>query len=201
MICLQKLPLCCHWQPPPFPACACTHTPPCQPFVSGWQLFLKSCLLFSLPLSCPCSRASLPFPGKELCHHLKLFCFLSHPTSIPIACSSCPSISKGSLCCLQPISLICSHLPLALPFQQRLVWQQPLSCRRLQTSPLFVCVLSLRGTHTVRAPAVPFLQLFSSCGKVQAGASVKPPLLAKMVGRDQKQNFGALWGNGHPRLK
>lgn len=36
-----------------------THTLPCQSIISEWQLFLQSCLLFCLLLSCLCSHASL----------------------------------------------------------------------------------------------------------------------------------------------
>lgn len=125
-------------------ACACMHTHSCQPIISDWQLFLKSCLLFCLLLSCLCSCESLadaisPFhtfivrkispsyktalrliPLHHPHHHGQLFAFpFQRQTS--------------SLCCRQPISLIHNQAQHAVPFQQRFVLQQPLSCRHLQT--------------------------------------------------------------------
>lgn len=55
----------------------CAHTLPCQSILSDWQLFLQSCLLFCLLLSCLSHTRlslmpSLPFMGRELFPHLKL---------------------------------------------------------------------------------------------------------------------------------
>lgn len=63
----------------------CAHTLPCQSILSDWQLFLQSCLLFCLLLSC-LSHTSLtdaipPFHGQGALPPLKvalIFILLHH---------------------------------------------------------------------------------------------------------------------------